>query len=266
MKSRLTISSEQWRQIDAASALLRASQRDQFKRDVIRHLELSCCGLTAASNERVSAAINATIGVTQTQIFLQDAAPTINNRRAKLVLGRPVIGERSMSKTHRHDIDDDDDKRIVPDGGRVVVRMAMMDAMQKEIRQASTRITDGSGSELGLHRPGYRIESGGGANDAFIRDQEAKERRSVYDEYDKLKSQEYLQDITGAAIGKQEGDSCTVRGSRDRGVFGSRGTLQYVEGEDDLVCVADDRGSTDAKTAARDAYEEDLVNQWRNGK
>ena len=66
-----------------------------------------------------------------------------------------------MTRRHRYDDEDDEDKRrIVPDGATVRVPLTMMDAMdevQRSVAQHVLRITDADGGTAGLHRPGYRL-------------------------------------------------------------------------------------------------------------
>jgi hypothetical protein len=54
MTKRLSLSPEQMRELDAVSAAMR--NRDQFRRDVIRSLELKC-GLRPISNQELEQAI-----------------------------------------------------------------------------------------------------------------------------------------------------------------------------------------------------------------
>jgi hypothetical protein len=173
-----------------------------------------------------------------------------------------------MSKTHRRNDDEDfeyiNGQRCVKDGRAVSVRMALMDSMQRDVQASATptRITDGTSNPHGLNKPGYRVERGGTADDLFIRDQERQKRKSIYDQYDADKANEWKQDVTGETVGKQQGDSCTVRNLGDIGVCGSRGTLRRIGGE--LVCVADETAK-DAKQDCYDAYDEEIVNAWRGG-
>jgi hypothetical protein len=44
-------------------------------------------------------------------------------------------------------------------------------------------VTDGTGDPLGLHRPGWRIPSGGSERDVRFRDSQRKEIEKVYEEY-----------------------------------------------------------------------------------
>jgi hypothetical protein len=60
---RFSLSGEQWRQVNSAAALLRASDRPRFVADIVRYLELYG-GLNTVTNERVADAISAILGVT----------------------------------------------------------------------------------------------------------------------------------------------------------------------------------------------------------
>lgn len=80
-----------------------------------------------------------------------------------------------------------------------------------------------------------------------------------YEIYDKLKSEEYLHDITGEQRGHQQGDSCTINGSR--------GTMRLINNK--WVCVPNARARGDARDhqAIMDAlyreHDEYLQNAWR---
>jgi len=64
----------------------------------------------------------------------------------------------------------DDGRRvqIVKDGGSVRTTMSARDA--RSVDADPLRITDDSGSTDGLHRPGWRIATGGSAGDIIQRD------------------------------------------------------------------------------------------------
>jgi hypothetical protein len=62
MRKRMTLSADQMRQLDAVSATLRVQDRDRFRFDVIRYLELKC-GLRPVSNQELEQAISDTVGV-----------------------------------------------------------------------------------------------------------------------------------------------------------------------------------------------------------
>jgi hypothetical protein len=132
-------------------------------------------------------------------------------------------------------------KKVLKDGRKLTVGLAMMDSLDEVQRAVAnkTRITDAQGG-TGLHRPGFRVSK------AFPRDQ------SIYDSYEQMKAAEFKCDVTGAAIGHQEGDSCTKNGNR--------GTMHLIEGK--WTCVPNN-SATDAKAEAYAIYDYDLVNAWR---
>ena len=69
------------------------------------------------------------------------------------------------------DVSDDDDKRILRDGEKLVVRTTMMDALQKSAASASG--LDASALDVAQHRRGYRVVS----------DQRAQDERALaYDQ------------------------------------------------------------------------------------
>jgi hypothetical protein len=66
MRQRLSLSADQVRQLDAVSATLRVHDRDKFRFDVIRALELRC-GLRPVSNNELEQAISDTVGIVPLQ-------------------------------------------------------------------------------------------------------------------------------------------------------------------------------------------------------
>jgi hypothetical protein len=75
--------------------------------------------------------------------------------------------------TH-YDDDDAFENGVLRDGARY--RVHMRDS------QASM-ITDGTGDPLGLHRPGWRIATGGGERDTRLRDSQRKLIEEAHAEY-----------------------------------------------------------------------------------
>jgi hypothetical protein len=89
--------------------------------------------------------------------------------------------------TH-YDDDDAFENGVLRDGARHRVGLHMRDGQ-------SPMITDGTGDPLGLHRPGWRIASGGGERDARLRDSQRKLIEEAHDEY--------LDDLTNAWKGNR---------------------------------------------------------------
>lgn len=88
--------------------------------------------------------------------------------------------------------DDDLDPNQLKDGESLHVPMRFCDALSrsvaKHVHQASKRehITDAEGhGGLALNRPGYRIQSGGNAGDALVRDGAQREAQRAYDAWEK---------------------------------------------------------------------------------
>jgi hypothetical protein len=172
-----------------------------------------------------------------------------------------------MARTHRRQIEDDDnpfDERGVLKDGRTV-RVSLMDALDVRTKKKpddddededdneegddvgandGLRITDGQGnSDLGLHRPGFRIADG---------------KPRVKDHYDSYNARA-ANSFKGDAVGGSEGDTCTIDGSP--------GHLQTRNGQ--LVCVpdepaTDDHATTDQRDAAYEAYNENIRNLWKS--
>jgi hypothetical protein len=89
----------------------------------------------------------------------------------------------------RHEDDDFDENGVLKDGHSFRVPIRMMDSMQRSIAKhfEQTRpklVTAADGATMGLHRPGYRIETGGNANDRLVRDVNRYARDCAYDRYD----------------------------------------------------------------------------------
>ena len=191
--------------------------------------------------------------------------------------------EFTMVARRKHDDDDDspfDANGILKDGRSVRFPVTMADAWQEDmiqsLHQKRGQVIDGAGS-----RPGYRIakpkttdSASRAANQARydkILDEALERRRTtqpvMYSTYEKEMSEMWKHPVgladanppgdqqvppigfsSGDLVGKQVGDTCTLKGSDDVGVFGIRGHIQKVCGK--LVCVAD-RSSASADDAAR---------------
>jgi hypothetical protein len=76
----------------------------------------------------------------------------------------------------QHDDDDAFENGVMRDGARHRVPMQMRDS-------GTPMITDGSGSTLGLQRPGWRIAAGGNEHDALLRDSQRKLIEKAHAEY-----------------------------------------------------------------------------------
>ena len=75
--------------------------------------------------------------------------------------------------------DDDDDafeNGVLRDGARHRVPLQMLDSR-------APLVTDGTSDPLGLHRPGWRIASGGSESDVALRDSQRKLVEEAHAEY-----------------------------------------------------------------------------------
>ena len=105
--------------------------------------------------------------------------------------------------------EDFDERGILKDGRSVRTPMFAMDALQKGVAEHAQnfrprRITAADGSTLGLHKPGWRIETGGNVGDQLVRDGAAMDRAELYRSYDEAKAREYLTP-TGAGERRDDG-------------------------------------------------------------
>jgi len=157
---------------------------------------------------------------------------------------------------------DDDDERfrdafdehgICRDGKGIRVRTAFRDSVSVGQRP---HVTDSQGGTLGLHRPGYRIESAGNIGDQRVRDDTRGERQRIYDEYDAAVSTAWQVSPTGFGsgelVGQREGDLCTINGFP--------GHLKNEKGK--LQCVPDDQARSRGDAYA--AYDSTMQEAWRN--
>ena len=76
----------------------------------------------------------------------------------------------------QYDDDEAFENGVLRDGARHHVRMHMRDSQ-------APLITDGTGDPLGLHRPGWRIASGGSESNVALRDSQRKLIEEAHAEY-----------------------------------------------------------------------------------
>ena len=76
----------------------------------------------------------------------------------------------------QYDDDEAFENGVLRDGARHHVRMHMRDSQ-------APLITDGTGDPFGLHRPGWRIATGGSERDLLIRDGQRKLIEEAHAEY-----------------------------------------------------------------------------------
>jgi hypothetical protein len=101
-------------------------------------------------------------------------------------------------------------KKCLRDGGRLRVRTAFMDSVQRSVRQAfgdqRPRIVDSDGGTLGLHKPGHRF-----ANDAAaIKAVHAV--KDAYDEYESWVTSQWQGLNPKRVRDGRPGDPCTCKG------------------------------------------------------
>lgn len=141
-------------------------------------------------------------------------------------------------KTEDDDDDPFDEKGILKDGRRFRVPMHMADSVQREIAAHARRqsqIRDGSGTTIGLHRPGFRLPSGKAGDNIRVA------RAVMYEIRDEALSQQYQNPVRKSAQG-DNGDRSTGRNAGP-----------------------DKRDSNDVEAAYR-AYDQYVSNAWRGGK
>jgi len=166
--------------------------------------------------------------------------------------------------------EDDTGTGIVPDGGRVRVRLDMMDAVQREVAQDTHNIdsgpmlVDGLGRRdcYSLSKPGARyLATNPGSTDHAVMASREQLRADAYREYDADMSNAWqshdegdhplITQLRGGTVpAKKQGDSCQINGRRGR--------LQLVNGQ--LECIPDKQDSIADCYAA---YDLEAENAWR---
>jgi hypothetical protein len=117
-------------------------------------------------------------------------------------------------------------------------------------KRPTRRITSADASTLGLHKPGWRIETGGNTRDQLVCDGAALDRAELYRLYDEAKATEYLTPSgTGERefVGTREGDTCTIDGFQGRLRRDENGKLR---------CFPDARGDSTVRDERQAAYQE----------
>lgn len=145
--------------------------------------------------------------------------------------------------------------------------MYAMDAIQRDVaerdvaeraRPRPVMITDASGSLAGLHKPGWRVETGGNVGDQLARDGAAIDRAEMYRLADEAKAREYL---TPTSVGGRE----FVGAHEGNTIDGFRGHLR--RDEEGNKCFPDARGDStvrDERQAAYQEYQDQIQNAWRD--
>jgi hypothetical protein len=166
-----------------------------------------------------------------------------------------------MSRARRSN-DDDDDDRILGDGEVLRVPMRMCDALQREVARhfgtlrdaGPQRITDTADSRFGLHRPGFRIVTGGNEDarlDRAIARDAVEEARAAYEEELTNAWRNPPTSARSELRSVEANDGCTLDG---------RGHLEMIGG---VPRAADATTITDERAAAYAEYSEYLRNAWR---
>jgi hypothetical protein len=128
----LALTDRQLRLVQTAARAVPVAQRDTFLRKVAAHLT------SEPSDHAVQSAVNSQLDLIQHN-FLNDSLKKIRRNQ--------------MNKHYRNDDDAFDERGLLRDGKVYRAKLTMMDHDPTHRR----RVTDGSGDELGLHRPGWRI-------------------------------------------------------------------------------------------------------------
>ena len=166
-------------------------------------------------------------------------------RRKRTVLQRDPLG--NLESVFEEEEEQDDS--IVADGGRVRVRLDMMDAVQRDVAKHAP-----TGIDPARHRPGFRDSRDTAALDALeqaYRDADLADA-NAWQSHDEGDHPLITKKRTVPA--KQEGDSCQINGRRGR--------LQMVNG--DLQCILDRQDShTDDRASAYAEYDREAENAWR---
>ena len=89
-----------------------------------------------------------------------------------------------MTRRYHDDDNDFDEHGVLRDGRSLRTPMWAMDAAKGYCRarpkRPHPRITSADASTFGLHKPGWRIETGGNAGDQLVRDGAALDRAELY--------------------------------------------------------------------------------------
>jgi hypothetical protein len=154
--------------------------------------------------------------------------------------------------------DDEDDDEVLQDGQRMRIPMRMMDAWQRDLVSHFSKlkprdsaqfrrpargplVTDAAGGTGGLHRPGWRVESGGNSDDRLVRDAAREECQRAHDESREDLENAWRKPPTGFGPGS---------------FFDQRGNFPHVPNA---------KSSADGETMAeiRAAYIKELTEAWR---
>jgi hypothetical protein len=95
-----------------------------------------------------------------------------------------------------HD-DDFDENGVLRDGRRVLVTMKAMDSAAFPRPACGPLITALDGGTAGLHRPGFRIETGGNRGDQLVRDGARAEIQRAHDGYRQYLENAWRDPLTG---------------------------------------------------------------------
>jgi hypothetical protein len=194
---------------------------------------------------------------------------------------------------HRED-DAFDESGLLRDGATYRVPHRMMDALQRDVARhydaGPLRVTDQHGSALGLHRPGWRVETGGNVGDQLVRDGLRRDAQAAYDAVKYRLSNAYL--TVGNGNGDNEDDQDEEVAARQSEIHAALSTSggspadieEYLEGIDNGELMTGDVGyhvrsfqsrypSRDVAQRARDRLERlyrqrdaELAQEWRRGK
>ena len=191
--------------------------------------------------------------------------------KRKKITARDPLGYL-LSTAEEEEDDTEDSTGIVPDGGRVRVRLDMMDSVQKAVAQDTVNIDSGPmlvdgfgrGDCYSLSKPGARyLATNPGTTDHAVMASREQLLADAYQQYDADMSNAWQSHDEGdhplitkkrTVPAKQEGDSCQINGRRGR--------LQMVNG--DLQCILDRQDShTDDRASAYAEYDREAENAWR---
>ena len=179
--------------------------------------------------------------------------------------------------------------RILRDGARLRIPLTMRDSVLGDQRRGrrvkydpAGRLVSWEEEEMDDSRSALHDGRGNydtvGHRPSFIVSDRVPLRRSIYDEYDRRKSAEWVNPPTSPwardAEGYAESDigtACTVKNEDYPDAFGSPGTVRRVKGRG-IICVPDRRAAPDPASDRRsvaDEYRLYVLRQspeWRNPK